>query len=316
MSNQSAASISSVARYSRWQVCAWLWLYCLSISSAQVLAASAAKPTAEAMVARYHMTLGFDAHNQFQIRLIHEALEATRADYGAYQIKPYGLAPTAKRQAILLNEGELLNMQWASPGTPISQAEVIQVPFNLLQGMLGYRVCLINAESNINFTAITNLRELLNLRVGQGFDWVDQEVYKQNHIPVYLSPGLESLFPSLALKRFDCLALGVNEAMFIYNEYKESYPFLQIEPSLLIYYEFPTYLYVSKRYPELAERMASGFNTLKVNGTYAALRESYFADLVNPLRLAQRKIICLKNPFIPGDSQCLHPPIMPEFNTH
>lgn len=106
----------------------------------------------EPMVVRYHLRPGLtDAHNAYQFELIKQTLEVTKEEYGNYSIEPYSLAPNAKRQAILISEGDLLNIHWASPGTPIATANVIPIPVDILQGLLGYRVCLVNKNAPSRF---------------------------------------------------------------------------------------------------------------------------------------------------------------------
>lgn len=268
------------------------------------------------MQVRYHKTESLADLNAFHFALIQSALEITRPEFGDYVINPYGLAPTAKRQAMLLTEGKLLNLQWASPGTPISQAEVIQIPFDFLQGILGYRICLINSKSRVNLADVGNLEGLRKIRVGQGYDWTDVEVYRHNRIPIEVYPGLVNLIPALGLNRIDCLALGANEVQFKFEDLKGDYPFLKIDPSLILYYHFPIYFYVSKKHPELAERMILGLNKLQESGAYDVLFNKFFAQYLEPLHLHNRKIICLTNPYLRVPNQCstpVQPPALKKF---
>ena len=266
------------------------------------------------MEVRYHRTESLADLNAFHFALIRSALEITRPEFGDYVIHPYGLAPTAKRQAMLLTEGKLLNLQWASPGTPISQAEVIQIPFDFLQGILGYRVCLINSRSRINLADAGNLEGLRKIRVGQGYDWTDVEIYRHNRIPIEVYPGLTNLIPALGLNRIDCLALGANEVQFKYEDLKAQYPFLKIDPSLILYYHFPVYFYVSKKHPALAERITLGLQKLQESGAYDTLFNEFYAQYLKPLHLHNRKIICLVNPYLRSPNQCAAPVEPPQFH--
>ena len=287
-----------------------LWLF----SHASVGAESSAAAIAPSvMVVRYHDAGDADKHNGFQFELIRQALEISRPEFGDYIIRPYSTAPTAKRQAILLGEGKLMNIQWASPGTPIAQGDVIQVPGDIMQGAMGFRVCLLNRHQLANFAAVKNLADLRNFTIGQGQDWTDKLIYIHNNIPLVEAPGLGNLFPFLASGRVDCLALGIHEIGFKYRQEKTKYPQLSIEPSLLLYYEFPTYLYVSKRDPLLAERITLGLRKLQASGAYEKLFAQYFARDIVPLHLHERTIICLKSPYLPQASQCNSPVTLPTF---
>ena len=266
------------------------------------------------MVVRYHKTESLADLNTFHFELVDAALEITRPEFGDYIIEPYGLAPTAKRQAILLSEGTLLNLQWASPGTPISQADVVQIPFDFLQSILGYRICLINSKTRVNLADAAPPGDLKKIRIGQGYDWTDVEVYRHNQIPIFVYPGLENLIPALGLNRIDCLALGANEVQFKYEDLKKKYPFLKVDPSLILYYHFPIYFYVSKKHPELAQRMTIGLDKLQKSGAYAALFNKHYAQYLAPLNLQNRKIICLVNPYLRTTNQCSTPIEVPQIN--
>lgn len=274
--------------------------------------ADATELEAQPMVVRYHVTESLITLNSFQFDLIQAALDITRPEFGDYEIQPYKEAPNAKRQAILLTEGELLNVQWASPGTPIAHAEAIQIPFNFLQDMLGYRVCLLNGKAHTNLENFGTLNLLRDIRIGQGYDWLDINIYRHNDIPVRDYPGLKNLMPALSLNRIDCVALGINEVEFTFKEYKSDYDFLKVDSSLIFYYEYPIYFYVSKKHPKLAKRLGIGFEKIKKNGQYDQLFYSYYAKNIKLLQLHKRKIICLKNPYLDQADQCTTPVILPK----
>ena len=287
---------------------------CLWLSSQTCYSAAPVEIPISTMVVRYHDAGEADIHNAFQFEIIRLALEVTRAEFGNYSLQPYTAAPTAKRQAILLGEGTLMNVQWASPGTPIAQGDVIPVPIDIMQGLMGFRVCMLDRRHLADFAKVQTLADLRQFTVGQGQDWTDTLIYTHNKIPVLEAPGLANLFPILASGRFDCLALGIHEIGLKYRNEQAKYPHLAIEPTLLIYYEFPTYLYVSKRDPRLAERMTLGLHKLQSSDEFDQLFSRYFAQEMIPLRLHERTIICLKSPYLPQESQCNAPIALPKIS--
>lgn len=240
----------------------------------------------------------------YQIRIIKEALEITRPEYGGYELKPYGLARSSKRQAALVSEGKLLNLLSASPGTAIAKADVIPVKIDILRGLLGYRICLVNAARAPDLSNTVDATTLGHVRIGQGLDWSDLDIYKHNNIYPIEGPNLESLYPMLGFHRFDCLALGASEVVFKYHEQQKQFPFLAIEPNLLIYYEFPIYFYVSKQVPELAKRLQIGLTKLEMSGRFSQLFNQYHAQDLTSLNLRARRVICLKSPYINQNDQC------------
>ncbi|HEY8939662.1 MAG TPA: hypothetical protein VIM59_05725 [Cellvibrio sp.] len=255
---------------------------------------------AAAMEVRYYDRGAKDARHAYKFELIRAILESTRTEYGEYTIIPFAEEPSAKRQSLLISEGKILNLLWAAPGTAIATGDVITVPVDILRGLLGFRVCLINPA----YFPAGPIQSLDQLQIGQGLNWADVEVYKFNGITPKQGPTFESLFEMLAAKRYHCLPLGADEAMYTWREKKAFYPFLTLEPDLLIYYDYPIYLHVSKQFPQLAKRIALGLKKLQANGEFERLFNRHHAADVAALHLARRKVFCLRSPYIIDSHQC------------
>lgn len=231
-------------------------------------------------------------------------LEATKAEYGDYRFEFYMNAPGASRQAMLLREGDLVNVIWGSPGTVTSKVGAIVIPTDVYRGLLGRRVCIINSNNKTLFDKVTNFDLFQHIRVGQGLDWPDIEIYKFNKMIPVQAPSLDGLFGMLTLNRFDCLALGINEVDQFYQENLTQFPSLAVEKNLLIYYDLPTYIYVSPQYPKLAARLKKGLKKVIANGDFDRLFERYFYDKIVALNLPARRVICLTSPYAPANKQC------------
>jgi len=258
---------------------------------------SAAAP----MIVRYYDRGAKDARHAYKFELIARILEVTRAEYGDYQLAPFGEEPSAKRQAQLISEGKILNLLWASPGTVIARADVVSIPVDILHGLLGYRICLINPA---NFPDSEKLESLKQLRIAQGLNWADIEIYQHNNIYPKQSSSFEALFEMLAAKRYECLPLGADEVMYTWRDQKTKFPFLAIEPNILIYYDYPIYFHISKKFPALAERMKLGLQKLQRSGEFERLFQQHHKENIAQLQLNQRKIFCLVSPYLPAQGQC------------
>jgi hypothetical protein len=280
----------------------------------QTMAATEHQATAQdsakaPMVVRYYDRGAKDARHAYKFELITKILQVTRAEFGDYQLAPFGEEPSAKRQALLISEGKILNLLWASPGTVIARADVITIKVDILRGLLGYRVCLINPA---NFPDSDKLQSLSQLQIAQGLNWADVEIYKHNDIQPKQAPTFEALFEMLAAKRFECLPLGADEVMYTWRDQKNKFPFLAIEPNVLIYYDYPIYLHISKQFPELAARVELGLQKLQRNGEFDRLFKQHHAADIAQLHLNQRKIFCLKSPYLPEQGQCEKPLVFPK----
>jgi hypothetical protein len=253
------------------------------------------------MVVRYYDRGAKDGRHAYKFELITKILEVTRAEYGDYRLAPFGEEPSAKRQALLISEGKILNLLWASPGTVIARADVFTIPVDILRGLLGYRICLINPA---NFPASDKLESLKQLHIAQGLNWADVEIYKHNDIHPIQASNFEALFEMLAARRFECLPLGADEVMYTWRDQKTRFPFLAVEPDLLIYYDYPIYLHVSKQFPALAKRVELGLKKLQRSGEFDRLFEQHHKANIAQLHLNQRKIFCLESPYLPAEGQC------------
>ncbi len=287
----------------RWRklMCGWLLTLAASCNTSAQTRADITEPVATPMVVRYYDRGLKDARHAYKFELIKRILEVTRPEFGDYRTEPFGEEPSAKRQAMLISDGKILNLLWASPGTVIARADVITIPVDILRGLLGYRVCLINPA---NFPASEKLMSLNQVRIAQGLNWADNEIYKHNDIHPKQAPSFEGLFDMLAAKRYECLALGADEVMYTWRDKKTKYTFLAVEPNLLIYYDYPIYLHISKQFPRLAHRVELGLQKLQRSGEFDRLFKQHHAADIAQLRLNQRKIFCLKSPYLPAQGQC------------
>ncbi len=264
------------------------------------------------MTVRYRDPEDQRSLQNYKFELVHRAMELTRTEYGDYDNIPY-LGPDTGQQrwASLMSEGKLINVAWVSPGTSVASANVVAIPIDVMRGFLGFRICLINAKAPLDLGDVVKTGTLNSLRIGQGATWDDIHIYRYNNINPILGPTVVSLFDMLGFGRFDCIAMGVNEVFTLLNEKKASYPFLAVDSKLLIYYDFPIYIYVSKAQPRLAERMLVGMTKMQQSGEIDKLFKEYYPEDFSALKLEARKLICLRSPFSKNPDQCTNIPAIP-----
>ncbi len=285
-----------------------LLLMAAGLCLATFLSAQTPKP----MEVRYASPPGHAFLHVYKVELIRRALEVTREEFGDYELREFnGDNPNDQRRVLLINDGSLVNLLWAPSGSIVTKAEVIEIPGDVLQGLLGYRVCLKNTNAHKSFIDVKNLDDLRKIRIGQGEEWPDVNIYEANQIKPILAPTLRSLFEMLGYKRFDCLPFGANEAAYVLNQRKTLYPFLELDDQLLLYYEFSIHFYVSKRFPRIAERLTLGLKKLEETGEFDTMFRQYHAADLKLLNLKQRRVICLKSPYVESE-QCNKPIQYPE----
>lgn len=276
------------------------WVLCAVL----IMSVAVAAPSSPMVIIHADLPPEQAPKNTYRAELYKLLLDVTRPEFGDYQLQSYTGAIAARRQALLMSDGSQLNVHWTSPGTPIAKADVIRIPVDIQRGLLGYRVCLTNAQTNVPWVGVVDLKSLGLVRIGQVDSWPDSDIYTFNSLNLVGTPSFDGLFEMLAANRFDCLALGVDEVGTIYREKKAKFANLRIEESLLIHYEFPIYIYVSAKRPDIAKRLRRGFEIIQHNGQFDGLFERYFARDLAALNLQSRRIICLKSPYIALAGQC------------
>ena len=166
--------------------------------------------------------------------LLFQALEITQKEYGEYQI----ITSTEMEQDRALREianSRLDLAHFVSTAEREMQATPIRIP--IMQGLLGYRLCLIKDGNQDKFIGVTNKQQWIEkkISIGQHRNWPDTTILKSNGLHVATTYKRELLFQQLSKNRFDCFARGVNEISD--EQLKHRSLGLVIENNILIHYQ-------------------------------------------------------------------------------
>lgn len=236
----------------------------------------------------------------YPFELLTEVLRRTTPTYGPYVEQPYTDTISVARSHEMAVKGDRINIMISDAGHKEFDEGMIPIPFPIDKGLLGYRVALIDADNQPKIDAIQTLAQLRTLSVGQGSNWGDVRVYQYNHVPVRTAQTYESLFLMLLHGRFDLFPRGVTEAPEELRAYGPQYPHLAIDRHLLIRYPFAQFFYVSKSEPHLAARIRDGLEQMKKDGSFDAFFNQHFAHQLVDLKLRERTVIELQNPYLPA----------------
>ncbi|MCP5078533.1 MAG: amino acid ABC transporter substrate-binding protein [Psychromonas sp.] len=227
---------------------------------------------------------------------LQRALEITKQEYGEYQLVTSKKMEQGRalRELSKYKNSRLDLAHFAPTAEREKQAIAIRIP--LIQGLLGYRLCLINEGEQQKFSQITNKDQWLasDLAIGQHQDWPDTLVLKGNGLTVKTSSKYELLFLQLAKQRFDCFARGANEIYYEQRSHRNLG--LVIEKEIALHYPFPLFFFVNKNNRELAARLKLGLTKLIENGTSEKLFEYYYQAQIEDLNLKNRHLIELQTP--------------------
>lgn len=236
----------------------------------------------------------------YYLAMLEAALKATAKGASDYEIIFTEETLSSQRKRELMLTGERINVDRFIEG-PIKTAEysnLIKVNYRLLNGFLGYRVPLIRKGTQERFDHVKNIDDLRKIKMGLGAGW-EGWLYERNGFSVAEPIGMMMLLKMLKAGRFDFVPLGATE---IQSEYKiESGETLDLVPekNLLIRYDFAPYFFVSNKHPLLAKRLETGLKLIDKNGTSKKIFDSFFADHLKNLNIANRRIIEIKNAEIP-----------------
>ncbi|MCK0107440.1 hypothetical protein [Marinobacter sp. S0848L] len=187
--------------------------------------------------------------------------------------------------------------------SPDRESALTPIPIPVDGGLLGFRVCLVLPENLRKFHGITGIEDLYsrNIRIGQGAHWPDTPILESNGVSVITHTRYEILFGMLKNRRFECFARGISEVMFEME--REDAKGLVIEPTLLLAYPMPSYLFVAPADHETAQRIQLGLERAIRDGSFAIYLKQSFGESVASLNLNRRTVIALKNPNLTDDSE-------------
>lgn len=225
--------------------------------------------------------------------LLYHALEITTDKYGDYRF----IASSEMEQERALREltNNQLNLAHFV-ATAAREAAAIPIRIPIMQGLLGYRLCLIKKENQEKFDDIRNKKQWLekNITIGQHHNWPDTEILQSNGLNVITTYKTDLLFQQLAKSRLDCFSRGINEIS--YEQISHKSLGLAIEKNIVIYYPLPQFFFVNPSNQLLAERLQLGLTRLQQNGEMDRLFEKHYRELIERLNLKNRVFIELHNP--------------------
>ena len=162
-----------------------------------------------------------DARYAYRTALLQLLLEKTK-DQGTCGLSPQFTTVTQDRGLALMQEGRIDVV--SMPTTLQRERDLRAIRFDILRGLLGYRVLLIRKQQQADFAAVQSLAELRHFRLGFGMHWADLPLLQYNGFRVVAAPHYESLFAMLSRGRFDGFPRGLNEAWQELGEQQGRFP--------------------------------------------------------------------------------------------
>ncbi len=261
-----------------------------------------AAPGAAAATVIYPLHLGaYDARYAYDWLVLRTALEKTVATHGPFEMKQFteAMSPRRVSQELALPDGRINVM--ARAAVPEFEHDFLPVRIPIDKGLLGNRILLVRKEDLPRFAQVRSLQDLRKLRAGMGKGWADVAILAGAGLPVVEGTAQENLYTMLMAGRFDYFARGVDEIQWEMREYGARFPRMVIEPTLLLRYPLPRYIYLRRdaEGEALARRLKAGLETMVQDGALDALFRQYKGPVIESLRLDRRRLLALPNAGLP-----------------
>ena len=280
----------------------------LSIAGLPIAKINAENPAFEA---RFSVSGMSQSRISYETELTLLLLQKTVDEFGPYTYKKALLEANFNRGRREVASGTHVNM-FANP-LPVqkfaSDRELQIVPIPIMKGLLGYRALVAPQQHVQQLSKIKTYSELQAYQAGQVTGWVDVRIYRDNQLPVTTGPTFVKLFDMLSHGRFNYLPLGVSEVEKTLAKKGRTPEQVGVVPGVVLYYSFPVYFQVSKKYPLLANRLRAGLEKTYVDGSLDALFNKHFSDSVKRLGDQNLRVFYLANITIPKPLQS-YPPIL------
>jgi len=232
---------------------------------------------------------------QFRIELANLILRKTSFEYGHAKVIPiFKKDPTQNRCIKLLKKNKVDLLYLPATNKRLKELNVIKIDIH--NGMLGYRVFIINKKDEKKFSKIKSLKDLEKFTAGFGQHWGDYKIFSLNNLSVVGAANTDLLLKMLHKKRFDYFHRGLHEAWAEVEEHNNELPNLMVEKHIALLYDFPVYFMFNKKNKILKERFKKGFSIILKDSSFKNLYEKSFNKYVKKANLQNRTILRIKYP--------------------
>ncbi|GEA11231.1 transporter substrate-binding domain-containing protein [Alteromonas sp. KUL49] len=247
-----------------------------------------------------------DTRSFYPYEILETALTLSEEKYGDYEIKVAEALLPNNRTIDMLSDGDYLNVVMVVT-TKEWEEKTIPIRIPLRKGVLAYRLLAVKQQSAELFASIHSAEQLKKQTVGLHRNWATWDIMTHLDFPVASVYSYEALFGMLEKGRFDYIPRGVHE---IYDELsvrKTEYPNLSVAPKIALYIPSPFYMFVSPKYPRLAERLTWGLEKMVKNGMLDEIFDKHYRDSILESRLHERHVINIGNPLLPEQTPLERP---------
>ncbi|MBO6509517.1 MAG: hypothetical protein JJ979_13770 [Roseibium sp.] len=242
-----------------------------------------------------------DKRYNYPEELLKRALEKTSSSFPAAVVVRSEMSYSRDRMLQELLRGERLHVVAEAP-KPEWEQNLLTIRIPIRKGIQGYRLFLINRQSQEALSKVSNLEDLKAFPTGSGAQWSTRIAMEKAGFDVRVADNYSDLFRMLKSDRFVTFGRGINEVFSEQAIFEKDNKDLIVEESLCLYIPLPTYFFVSPKREDLKIQLETGLNMMIEDGTFDELFTEYFADLLNKANLVDRRIFRISNPNLSKDT--------------
>ena len=179
------------------------------------------------------------------------------------------------------------------------EANFLPVRIPLMQGLLGYRVILINQQDEARFEHMS-VDELKQLPCYQGADWPDTPILAANGFKVRGISDYKRIHTMLDKGAIHCFPRGILEAWgeIGMKQLKNTV----VDRHFLLIYPTDVYFFVHRDNHALATLLEQGLRAAIKDGSFARLLKNYppHKEALEQVDFPHREIVHLQNPLLPA----------------
>lgn len=237
-----------------------------------------------------------DKRGHYPIELLKLALAKSGQDYQAAPSK-YNLPQFRTLRHLQMNKG--IDVVWTL-SSPEREEELLPIRIPIDRGLIGWRLLLIAAPDAQTFAQLDNAEQLKNLRAGQGHDWPDYPILRNNGYKVSGSASYEGLFHMLERGHIRYFPRSLTEIQPELDSHPDMN--LTIAPKWVLYYPAPLYFFVRKDNIQLAAAIEQGLELAIRDGSMRTLFTQHFAAAIANAQLDGRTIVSVNNPLLTAET--------------
>jgi hypothetical protein len=246
-----------------------------------------------------------DTQYLYDYELLRQALEATVASHGPYELRQSAASMNQARAGDEIAAGSGLVNIFARSTTLEHEQRFLPIRIPIDKGLISYRVFLIRHDMQQRFAAVASLDDLRNYSVGSFPTWADTRILREGGFKVVTGDSYEGLFRMLVARRFDFFSRSADEAYREFDERRDLLPDMLVEDKLLLHFPTTRLFFVqrSDEGQKLASRVEAGLNRMIKDGSFDAYFLRAKGPLIERAHLTTRKVFRIDNPFLSLETQ-------------